>query len=110
MTERYSIGLDYGTNSVRAVVVRCSDGLAISEAVVDYPSGHQGILLDPGDHNLARQNPADYLFGLEKTVTSALAEARRQAGFDAAQVDRHRRRHDRLEPDSGRCREPCRWR
>ncbi len=86
MTERYSIGLDYGTNSVRAVVVRCSDGLAISEAVVDYPSGHQGILLDPGDHNLARQNPADYLFGLEKTVTSALAEARGQDGFDAAQV------------------------
>jgi L-ribulokinase len=86
MSESFSIGLDYGTNSVRAVVVRCSDGLALSEAVVDYPSGRQGILIDPGDHNLARQNPADYLYGLEKAVTGALAKAAGQDGFDAAVV------------------------
>lgn len=72
----FAIGLDYGTNSARALVVDCSDGREIGAAVVDYPSGHQGILLDPSDHHLARQNPADYLFALEKATLGALEAAR----------------------------------
>ena len=71
----YTIGVDYGTNSVRAVVVDCADGGEKGACVFDYPSGDQGILLDRGDHNLARQNPADYLAGLEVSVKGALAEA-----------------------------------
>ena len=82
----YTLGIDYGTNSVRALVVDCRDGSEIAACVVDYPSGHQGILLDPADHHLARQSPADYLFGLEKSVTGALAQAVRQPGFEAGQV------------------------
>jgi len=53
---------------------------------VDYPSGRQGILLDPKDHHLARQHPGDYLFGLEKSVKGALAAAKKQRGFDAAKI------------------------
>jgi L-ribulokinase len=75
MTERYTIGLDFGTSSVRALVVRCRDGAAIGTGIAEYPSGEQGILLDPGDHNLARQNPADYLAGLETSVAGALKGA-----------------------------------
>jgi L-ribulokinase len=86
MAQSYSIGLDYGTNSVRAVVVDCSDGTIIGSAVVNYPSGHQGILLDPTDHNLARQNPADYLYGLEHAVAGALAEAAGHADFDRSKI------------------------
>ena len=86
MTERYAIGLDYGTNSVRALVVRCSDGVALGTEIVNYPSGEQGILLDPTDHNLARQHPGDYLTGLEASVRGALAQAGSDAGFDAANV------------------------
>jgi L-ribulokinase len=82
----FTIGIDYGTNSVRALIVRCSDGAEIASSVVDYPSGHQGILLDPKDHNVARQHPADYLFGLEKSVKGALAQAKKAKGFDAAKV------------------------
>ena len=82
----FTLGIDYGTNSVRALVVRTRDGREFGSAVVNYPSGHQGILLDPRDHNLARQNPGDYLFGLEKSVRAALAAARRQKGFDAARI------------------------
>ena len=52
-----TIGLDYGTNSARALVVDCSDGREIGTAVVDYPSGNQGILLKSSDHHLARQSP-----------------------------------------------------
>ena len=79
----YTLGIDYGTNSVRCLVVRCADGAEISSAVVDYPSGKQGILLDPKDHNLARQHPGDYLFGLEKSVKLALTAAKKVKGFDA---------------------------
>ena len=71
----YTIGLDYGTNSARALVVDCSTGRELATAVVDYPSGHQGILLDSADHHLARQRPADYLYALERATKEALAAA-----------------------------------
>jgi L-ribulokinase len=82
----YTLGLDYGTNSVRALVVRCRDGAELGTCVVNYPSGHQGVLLDPKDHHLARQHPGDYLFGLKKAVQGALAQAKKTKGFDARQV------------------------
>jgi len=75
-----SLGIDYGTNSVRALIVDCATGAELGSCVVDYPSGHQGVLLERGNHHLARQNPADYLFGLEKSVLGAIAQAK-QAGF-----------------------------
>ena len=46
MAKAYTIGIDYGTNSVRALVVRCADGAELGSCVVDYPSGHQGVLLE----------------------------------------------------------------
>jgi len=86
MSGVFTLGIDYGTNSVRALIVRCRDGQEFGSCVVDYPSGQQGILLDPKDHHLARQHPGDYLFGLEKSVKGALAQARKQRGFAPAQI------------------------
>ncbi|XHR27884.1 MAG: ribulokinase [Chthoniobacteraceae bacterium] len=82
----YTLGIDYGTNSVRALIVDCRDGSELGTCVVNYPSGEQGILLDPADAHLARQHPGDYLFGLEKSVLGALAEAAKTPGFSASQV------------------------
>lgn len=82
----FAIGLDFGTNSVRALVVRCSDGMELGSSVSHYPSGTQGVFLDPKDHQLARQNPKDYLVGLEKGVRSALRQAAQVRGFTAEQV------------------------
>lgn len=82
----FTIGIDYGTNSVRALVVRCSDGAELGTAVVPYPSGNQGVLLDAKDHHLARQHPGDYLFGLEKAVLGALSQAKKTKGFNAKNV------------------------
>ena len=82
----FTLGLDYGTNSVRALIVRCSDGAEFGSCVVDYASGRQGILLDPRNHHLARQHPGDYLVGLERSVRGALAAARKRRGFDPADV------------------------
>ena len=82
----FAVGLDFGTNSVRALVVDCSDGAEFGSAVAPYASGDHGILLDPGNSVLARQAPGDYLDGLERSVTAALAEAAIKPGFDAALV------------------------
>ncbi|TVP79101.1 MAG: ribulokinase [Puniceicoccaceae bacterium] len=72
----YTIGLDYGTNSVRALIVRCSDGKELGSAVFDYPSGNAGVIEDPRDPLLARQHPGDYLEGAEATVRAAMVSAK----------------------------------
>lgn len=83
----YTIGLDYGTNSARGLVVDCKNGAEVGSSVVDYPSGDQGILLDPADHHLARQRPSDYLFALERAVLLALADAKvNDSSFTPEQV------------------------
>ena len=82
----FTLGIDYGTNSVRALVVRCADGKELGTCVVNYPSGQQGVLVDARDHHLARQHPGDYLVGLEKSVKGALAQARKTRGFSAGAV------------------------
>jgi L-ribulokinase len=88
MTEErmFTLGLDFGTNSVRALVVRCSDGAEYGSRVVDYPSGTQGVLLDPSNGLLARQDPGDHLFGLEESVKGALSAAASRADFDSRKI------------------------
>ncbi len=83
---RYAVGVDYGTSSVRALVVDVRTGEEVGTGVFDYPSGERGILLDPDDPDLARQNPQDYLDGVERSVRDALARAARRPGFDASRV------------------------
>jgi L-ribulokinase len=83
---RYSIGLDYGTNSVRALVVNVANGREVGTAVWNYAHGDHGVVL-ARDPNLARQHPADYVKGAEVTIKKALAQAGRTVrGFSAAQV------------------------
>ncbi|TVS10522.1 MAG: ribulokinase [Planctomycetaceae bacterium] len=86
MEPRYAIGLDYGTNSVRAVVVDLADGTELASSVYDYPSGEHGILLDAKDPNLARQNPADYIDGYVQSVGAALRAAKKHRGFQPEHV------------------------
>ncbi|EDY84479.1 FGGY family of carbohydrate kinase, C-terminal domain protein [Verrucomicrobiia bacterium DG1235] len=84
---KFSIGLDFGTNSVRCLIVRTDGQGEVSSAVVNYPSGDQGILLSPSDHHLARQKPADYMSSLEKATVEAIAVARKVLpDFDPANV------------------------
>ncbi len=83
---RFAIGVDYGTNSVRALVVDLEDGREVASSVFDYPSGEHGILLDPKDPNLARQNPADYIEGFYASVRGAVNKAKRTPGFRAERV------------------------
>jgi len=53
MAPTFTLGVDFGTNSVRAVVVGCGDGRTVGTLVFNYPSGDQGVLLDAHDPHLA---------------------------------------------------------
>ena len=86
MNARYTIGLDYGTNSVRAIIVNVANGAEIASAVWNYAHGTAGVILSR-DPNLARQHPADYIKGAEITIKKALADAKKNVrGFKPGQV------------------------
>ncbi|MEJ2354468.1 MAG: ribulokinase [candidate division WOR-3 bacterium] len=76
--KKYAIGLDFGTNSCRSLIVDLSDGTELASYVFPYPSGKDGILLDPKEPNLARQNPQDYLDGIKETITNAISKAKKE--------------------------------
>ena len=75
MSRQYTIGLDYGTNSVRALIVDVRNGREVGTAVWQYAHGDRGVILSR-DPNLARQHPADYLTGAETTIKKALRQAK----------------------------------
>lgn len=75
---KLSIGVDYGTNSVRAIIVNCANGDELGTGVFNYKHGNQGVIGDSFDANLARQNPLDYLEGLEFTVRAAITNAKQK--------------------------------
>jgi L-ribulokinase len=84
---RLCLGLDFGTNSVRALLADPVDGQELATAVAEYETGQAGIILDPQDPNLARQNPADYLKGTEAVVKTLLIEAKKvDASFSSADI------------------------
>ena len=68
MKNKYVIGLDYGTNSCRSLIMKVEDGSEVASFVFPYPSGSAGVIIDNKDPNLARQNPADYILGIETTI------------------------------------------
>jgi len=86
MSPKYTIGLDYGTNSVRALIVDTANGREAGTAVWDYEHGTAGVILSR-DPNLARQHPADYVKGAEVAIKRALAGAKKNIrGFQPQQV------------------------
>ena len=83
MSERFVIGLDFGTNSARAIIVNAQSGEEISASVYEFPSGEKGVILDSKNPDLARQHPADYLDAVKATITGALEKAAEMPGFGA---------------------------
>ncbi len=82
----YAIGLDYGSNSVRCVIVDCRSGEELGQSVWGYPSGTAGVLTDPGNPHVARQSPLDFVAGLTATVLPALERASATAGFSPDRI------------------------
>jgi L-ribulokinase len=77
---KYVIGLDYGTDSVRALIVNAQNGAEVATHVFYYPRWKKGMYCDPAQSQY-RQHPLDYLEGLE----TAIKEALKKAGKEVAQ-------------------------
>jgi L-ribulokinase len=84
-SSQYVIGVDYGTLSGRAVVVRVADGAELGSAVHEYPHAVLTEALPDGTrlgHDWALQVPGDYVDVLRVAVPAAV----REAGIDPADV------------------------
>ncbi len=73
MNDQYVIGVDYGTDSVRSIIVNAANGNEIAEAVFYYPRWKKGLYCD-ALQNQFRQHPLDYTEGLEYTIKSCLQQ------------------------------------
>jgi L-ribulokinase len=76
---QYLLGLDFGTDSVRAVVVNAASGKEEANQVARYKRWGRGLYCDP-TRNRFRQHPLDYLEGLEEAVRGALGQLPKGAG------------------------------
>ncbi|MFL5789108.1 MAG: ribulokinase [Flavisolibacter sp.] len=73
MMEPLVIGVDYGTDSVRSIIVNAVNGKEIASAIFNYPRWSKGLYCNP-DENQFRQHPLDYLEGLESTIKNCLTQ------------------------------------
>ncbi|MBP7730986.1 MAG: ribulokinase [Bacteroidales bacterium] len=71
MKDKYVIGLDYGTDSVRTIVVNAENGDIAGSSVFEYPRWKNGLYCNPAV-NQFRQHPLDYIEGLENSVKEAI--------------------------------------
>ena len=83
-TPNYTLGLDFGTLSVRALIVDARDGRTVAEAVSEYPHGVMDSALADGTPlppRFALQHPQDYLDSMTAAIRKALATAHTAEGI-----------------------------
>lgn len=72
--KNYVIGVDYGTDSVRSIIVDTANGSEIASFVFEYTRWKEGKYCNPAN-NQFRQHPLDYIEGLIKSIQGALLKA-----------------------------------
>jgi L-ribulokinase len=77
--EKLIIGVDFGTDSVRAVIINAENGTELANEVAWYKQWSAGKYCDPAK-NMFRQHPLDYIDGMVESATGALAKAGKKAG------------------------------
>ncbi|WP_426350425.1 ribulokinase [Alloiococcus sp. CFN-8] len=85
MRSKYSIGVDYGTQSGRAVLVEVTTGKIVAQAVKEYTHGVMDRALPDGaplNHDWALQHPLDYIEVLEETIPAVI----KSSGVDNEQI------------------------
>ncbi len=81
MDSNYVVGVDFGSDSVRSILVDTQDGRVLATSVFSYPRWKKGDFCDPS-RSRYRQHPSDHLEGLQKTISSVL----QQSGVDPQKV------------------------
>src|SRR5829696_7402818 len=86
--ESYVIGVDYGTDSVRSVIINAQNGAEVAASVFPYPRWKESLYCNAAE-NQFRQHPLDYIEGLEQTIKRCLLQAGPQvtAAIKALSVD-----------------------
>jgi len=74
MGNQFVIGVDYGTDSVRSVIIDTANGNEIASSVFFYPRWRDGLYCEAAQ-NQFRQHPLDYVEGLEATIKDCLHKA-----------------------------------
>jgi len=69
--EKYVIGVDFGTDSARAIVVNAADGSILSESTQHYTRWMQNLYCDPAQ-NIFRQHPQDYVDVIKRIIPDAM--------------------------------------
>ncbi len=84
----YVIGIDYGSDSVRSIIVNVSDGFEVAASVFYYPRWKDALYCD-ASQNRFRQHPLDYIEGLEYTIKDCLQKGGKTiaANIKAISVD-----------------------
>jgi L-ribulokinase len=72
--KNFVIGIDFGSDSVRSVIVDTENGKEISSSVHHYYRWSKGLFCNPAK-NMFRQHPLDYIEGLEKSISDAIKKA-----------------------------------
>src|SRR6516162_5390626 len=72
--EKFVLGVDFGTDSVRSIIVNTANGAELSSSVFYYPRWKDGLYCNPAESRF-RQHPLDYIEGLEYTVRQCLSDA-----------------------------------
>ena len=72
--EKFVIGVDYGTDSVRSVILNALNGNEVASSVFYYPRWRDGLYCEP-QQNQFRQHPLDYIEGLESTIKECIKKA-----------------------------------
>jgi len=77
---RAVLGIDLGSAAARAVIMAPDESRILGLGEATYLSGTDGVLTDPADPDVARQNPSDYIAALTDAVRMAMAAATTEAG------------------------------
>ena len=74
ISDSFVIGIDYGTDSVRTIIVDASTGIEVGSSVYYYPRWRDGLYCN-ASKNQFRQHPQDYIDGVETTIKDCLHQA-----------------------------------
>lgn len=73
MNEAYVIGVDYGTDSVRSIIVNAQNGEEVAASVFTFPRWKKQLYCN-AETNQFRQHPLDYIEGLQHTIKDCLSK------------------------------------